>query len=415
MLFGVSALLAAMLLLTFDHYLQANGGTFFFLYGGTPEGARNVLSTIAQSMLTFTGLVFTVTMLVLQQASSQLSPRVLRTFLADRQNQVVLGLFVSTFVYTLVVLLDVRAAGSGTSFVPGLSVWISFLLLGAAVIAFVYYINHMAHSLRASTVIANIAADTVASIERTYPTRPDGPVDDPTTAERLDKLRESLEWRIVDAPQAGTLTDFDPGGMLRIAQAAGVVVELLAAVGDFVPSGTPLMRVGTEQEPTAGEALDSELLTAIAIGRERTMHRDPAFGFRQLVDVASRALSPGVNDPTTAAQALDRLHDLLLRLVERPLPSPIYTADDDSARLIVHHRSWAYYVRLAVEEPRLYGAAHVQVVERLRRLLVSLVEHAPADRVGVVRVELNLVEAAIAKLRPELNKPGAYREETSAR
>ncbi|HVL52797.1 MAG TPA: DUF2254 family protein, partial [Vitreimonas sp.] len=171
-LFAVGAVALAVLALAVDDRISADPGGLLFLYGGTAEGARSVLSTIAQSMLTFTGLVFTITMLVLQLASSQLSPRVMRTFLRDRSNQVVLGFFVATFVYTLLVLRDVRAAvDGGEGFVPGLSIWIAFALLLTSVAAFIYYIDHMAHAIRASTVISNIANETEQAIERLYPER----------------------------------------------------------------------------------------------------------------------------------------------------------------------------------------------------------------------------------------------------
>jgi uncharacterized membrane protein len=167
-LFAIGAAIAAVVLITIDRAL-ADDGLAIIRFGGTAEGARSVLSTVAQSMLTFTGLVFTITMLVLQLAANSLSPRVMRTFLRDRQNQVVLGLFVATFVFTLLVLREVRAPDGDDGFVPGLSIWASFALLLASVGAFIYYIDHMAHAIRASTVIGNIAQETREAIDDRYP------------------------------------------------------------------------------------------------------------------------------------------------------------------------------------------------------------------------------------------------------
>lgn len=406
--FALGALVLGMVMLSIDRELQANGGSFFFVYGGTAEGARNVLSTVAQSMLTFTGLVFTVTMLVLQQAASQLSQRVLRTFLADRQNQVVLGLFVATFVYTLVVLRDVRASGAGFAFVPALSVWLAFVLLGASVLAFIYYINHMGHAIRASTVIANIADDTEAAIDRAYPEEPKGALESRESNERVEQLRASRRWRTIDAERGGSVLEYSEERIVHAAQKAEVLVEMVPTVGDFVPRGTVLFRIEDKHDGAPLPELDAELRAAVAFGRERTMTQDPAYGFRQLVDVASRALSPGTNDPTTAVQAIDRLHDLLLRLAGRPMPSPVVDDEDGQARLIVHHRAWARYVRLAVEEPRLYGERHIQVVQRLRVMLESLAEHCPDERLGVVRRELILLERQIAGLSSELAEFDVY-------
>ena len=158
---AVCAAILAIALVAVDQRLSEDPGWLVFAFGGTAEGARAVLSVIATSMLTFTGLVFSVTMLVLQLASSQLSPRVMRTFLRDRGNQVVLGIFVSTFVYTLVVLHEVRApTEADDAFVPSLSIWVAFALLFGSIGAFVWYIDHMAHAIRASTVIAAIWRET---------------------------------------------------------------------------------------------------------------------------------------------------------------------------------------------------------------------------------------------------------------
>ncbi len=185
---ALGAVLLGMILLAVDRRLSGSA-TSIFLYGGSAEGARSVLSTIAQSMLTFTGLVFTITMLVLQLASSQLSPRVMRTFLRDRSNQAVLGLFVATFVYTLVVLREVRAGVDGTvAFVPGLSIWVGFALLLGSVGAFVFYIDHMAHSIRATTIIARIASETRQALEHMYPDR----VGQSGTPEPLDDVSEEF-------------------------------------------------------------------------------------------------------------------------------------------------------------------------------------------------------------------------------
>ena len=396
-LFAVAALIGGLVLVGIDQRLQTEGSAFY-LYSGTPEGARNVLSTIAQSMLTFTGLVFTVTMLVLQLVSSQLSPRVLRTFLADRQNQVVLGMFVATFIYTLVVLRDVRSRDSGAEFVPSISVWVAFVLLAASVGAFIYYIDHMAHAIRASTVISNIAADTRAAIDRIYPSDAQHPSNASDEPERTAELRRQHSWRTVASDDAGVLVDVDEGALVDIASRVGVLVELVPTVGDFVPRGNRLFEVGGDQSGEEADKLESRLRDTLSFGKERTMQQDPAFGFRQLVDVGARALSPGTNDPTTAAQAIQRLHDLLLQLSDRPFPPAIVADSDGRPRLIMHHRTWEHFVRLAVDELRLYGERHIQVVHGLQRMLLNLVEHCPEDRLPIVRLELSRLEQQISAL-----------------
>jgi uncharacterized membrane protein len=388
-LFALGAVLLAFVLLTVDHELSRNPSLVFFLYGGTAEGARGMLSTIAQSMLTFTGLVFTITMLVLQLASTQLSPRVMRTFLRDRSNQVVLGLFVATFVYTLVVLREVRAPVDGNgAFVPGLSIWVGFALLLGSVAAFIYYIDHMAHAIRASTVIANIARETEAAIERLYPE----PFGAPGAQDHSDEIAEEGAV-VLKAPRAGVLVSVDARKLLRVAGDRNGAVEVIPAIGDFVPSGAPLARVsGRWDREGADEVRDS-----LGIEDERSLEQDAAFGFRQLVDIAVRALSPGTNDPTTAVQALDRLHDLLRRLAGREIPSAVRRDDSGRVRLVLSRPAWEDYVELAIDEIRLAGERQIQIGRRLRYLLEDLLSVAAADRTPVLRREIALLDSAVER------------------
>jgi uncharacterized membrane protein len=336
-------------------------------------------------MLTFTGLVFTITMLVLQLASSQLSPRVMRTFLRDRGNQVVLGLFVATFLYTLVVLREVRTAvGDDDGFVPGVSIWVSFALLLASVGAFVYYIDHMAHAIRASTVIANIANETLAAIERLYPEQLLDDASVPPEGRPTPPADYALE-----APRAGIVVAVDEAKLLATVGDGDRSMELVPAIGDFVPAGAPLARLAGTWDREARKAAQE----AVGLGDERTLQQDAAFGLRQLVDVAVRALSPGTNDPTTAVQALDRLHDLLRRLVDRHIPSPERRDDAGNLRLVLPRPGWNEYVELAVDEIRLAGAEQIQVGRRLRHMLEDLLSVAPANRQAILRRELALVES----------------------
>jgi uncharacterized membrane protein len=389
--FAVAAAGLAIAFVAIDRELTARSGSLFFTFGGTAEGARSVLSTIAQSMLTFTGLVFTITMLVLQLASSQLSPRVMRTFLRDRANQVVLGLFVATFVFTLLVLRDVRAPVDGDGgFVPALSIWVAFTLLLASVGAFIYYIDHMAHAIRASTVLANIAAETAETIERLYPERVgrEPEPDDVATARELGPASLTLK-----SERAGILVTVDEESLLGSTRHDARRLEVLAAVGDFVPSGAPLMQLwGTWDRAAVDAARD-----AVGIGSERTLEQDAAFGLRQLVDVAVRALSPGTNDPTTAVQSVDRIHDMLRRLAVRQIPSPYRVDEDGRLRLILPRPSWEEYVHLGVDEIRIAGEGQLQVGRRLRQLLEDIASVAPDDRLPVLRHELARLEAGVER------------------
>lgn len=406
-LFAVGAVLLAVGLLALDHALAGSAPSILFAFGGTAAGARSVLSTIAQSMLTFTGLVFSITMLVLQLASSQLSPRVTRTFLRDRANQVVLGLFVATFVFTLVVLREVRTpVGADAGFVPAVSVWVAFALLLASVGAFIYYIDHMAHAIRASTVIESIWRETAAAIDRRLP------MADAQNAHagRPSPDRVRGEGHLVlEAPSAGYLVSLDEEAIGAAVEGDGRFVELVPTIGAFVPEGGPLARLRGDW---SGDAAD-EVRQAIGIGQERTLEQDVAFGFRQLVDIAVRALSPGINDPTTAVQALDRIHDLLRRLVHRRFP-PERRVTDRAMRLVVSRPAWPDFVRLALDEIRIAGEGQLQVARRLDGVLADLLEVAPADRKSALLAQRAALDASVARSFPDAHDRAYVREVAEA-
>ena len=392
-LFAVGSVVGAAALLAVDRSLVESGDSFF-RFGGTADAAREVLSAIAQSMLTFTALVFTVTMLVLQLAASQLSPRVMRTFLRDRQNQVVLGLFVATFLFTLLVLRAVRsgeAGEAGEAFVPGLSIWAAFALLVASVGAFIFYIDHMAHAIRASTVIDNVGRETHEAIDRVYPADRD---DEPQASGPMWK---SGEAELVSSSRAGTLVALDGDRLVRVAAEANVTLELLPMVGHFVHEGAPLFRIHREPGPPRPEddRLGEDVCGSLSFEVERTLQQDVAFGFRQLVDIATRALSPGTNDPTTAVQAIDQLHGLLRKLAQRPFPSGETLDGTGNVRLIIRQPQWPDFVALACDELRLYGAGHLQIVRRLRDALADVASIARTDRVPVLLDQLDRLDRAI--------------------
>lgn len=389
LLFAAGAVVLALALVVVDRRLSGDPSAPFFMSARTAEGARSVLSTIAQSMLTFTALVFTITMLVLQLASSQLSPRVMRTFLRDRGNQIVLGLFVATFVFTLLVLREVRTPVDGDAgFVPSLSVWVAFMLLLASVGAFIYYIDHMAQAIRASTVIANIWEETVVAIDRLFPER----IGAEGGAESEGVEDRGSPDLVLTAPSAGYVMTIDEAKLFEAVGRGDRLLELVPSIGGFVPEEAPLARLwGDWDRASMDKARD-----AIGLGKERTLDQDAAFGFRQLVDIATRALSPGTNDPTTAVHALDRIHDLLRRLALRRFPSPLRSDEDGIVRLVLPRRGWDDYVRLGLDEIRLSGEGQIQITLRLRTILEDLADIAIENRVPVIREELALLDAGVA-------------------
>lgn len=362
----------------------------WYLFPGGPEGARSVFSAVASSMLTLAGLVFSVTILVLQLASSQFSPRALRTFLKDRPSQFTLGILVGTFVYALLGLRSVWGSSEGIErHVPSLSVWLAVVLALLSVGAFIYYIHHVSQSIRAVVILARIGQETRGTLEHMYP---EGIGED--TGEQGLVRPEGLPSLLVAHPgDSGVLTSVDEERLLRRAREARVTLAVVPMMGDFVPHGGTLFEVWGD----ASRLEVKGLLKALTLGPERTLEQDTAFGFRQLVDIAERALSPGINDPTTAVQALDQLHDLLRRMVRQRFPAAVRQDEDGTPRLICPRPDWDSYVRLAVDEVRRFGEGSIQVARRLRFMLEDLLRVAPAFRRGELERQLKLLEASVER------------------
>ena len=341
-----------------------------FLFAGGPEGARALLSAIITSMISFTGLVFSITIVVLQLTSSQFSPRVLRSFLQDRFNQLALGVFVATFVYALVVLRGVRGTAQVASFVPQIAVTVAFLLVLSSVLVFLGYIHHIAQSIRAAAIITSIADDTRALMDKRLPAD--------SAPQPLLPLPAG-PTHPVSSDRPGVVQRVDDSALLALAEEHGVTVELRRAVGEFVATGAVLLVIHGSSPPD-----DGPLRAAVQLGRERSMDEDVAFGLRQLVDIAERALSPGINDPTTAVQAVDQLHDLLRRLATRALPPRQRTLRSGALAVSVPQLDFAGYLHLAVDEVAHWGKDSERIRRRLEVMLRDLEESAgPEHRAAV--------------------------------
>ena len=348
-------------------------------FAGGPESARSLLSSIASSTLTLTALVFSITIVVLQLASSQFSPRVLRTFLRDYRSQVTLGVFLGTFVHALLVLRQVRGEdGSTEQFVPGLSIFASFALVLVSVAFFVQYIHHIAGSIRVIEIIGRIFDETVRSIDRNHP-------DDDEDHDSHEPPAHS-PTSVVEAGSQGVVTAIELNRLANLAQEAQVTLVVVPRAGDFVARGMPLVEVYGEADIDQGR-----IRSAVALSRERDLAQDPAFGFRQLVDIAERSLSPGVNDPTTATQCLDHIHALLRQLAPRPLNPRTCVSDDGFLLAMVDQPDWEDYVRLGLDEIRHWGAGSLQVHGRIEELLSDLAIVTPPERRAVLAEQRRLL------------------------
>jgi len=349
---------------------RAYGGKFGLLYGGGPDSARAILSTVASSVLTFAALTFTITIVALQLASSQFSPRVLNSLLRDRWTQSALAVFVGTFVFALLILREVRAGDDG--FVPGLGVSLTLVLGLASIGTLVGFIHHMAQSLRVVTIIDRINGETRQALDAWY---------DDEAAPGPDGRVVSGGSQIVTAPGDGVLTWFDRDALVKRAVQEDLTVQILIPAGTWVVEGQPLLEV----HGAVGEVED--LQSSFGLARERETSRDPAYGFRQLVDIAERALSPGVNDPTTAVQCLDRMHSLMHRIAGRDLAVGD-TVVEGTVRLRVPVPTWGDYLGLCCDEIRHWGADSVRIHRRLEVLLKDLLDVVEGERAEQVRRQL---------------------------
>ena len=348
---------------------------------GGPEAAIEILGTVAASMVSLAALVLTITMVVVQLAMGQFSPRIVQRILQDKPSQLAIGVFVGTFAHAMLTLREVQTAGEGV--VPGVAVVVAFVLVIISIMVLVWYVNHIGRELRVSALIELVGEDTRRLLNTIYADVGARPDFEPTT---------------ICAPGPGVITKIDHEGLVRIAAASDCVLTLRPALGEFVPSGAPLFGISGTPEKINRNAVRR----SVKLGLERTLDQDMAYGLRMLVDIAERSLSDGpFLDPTTAVQAIDRLHDCLRQLAPRVIPDGRYRDDRGEVRLVTPSMGWNDYVHLAFDEIRMAGAGSPQVARRLRAALEDLLTIAPATRKASLQEQLDLLQSATQRTIPE--------------
>ena len=356
-----------------------------WVYTGGPEGARAVLSTIAASMITVAGVTFSITIVALTLASQQFGPRLLRNFLRDLGNQVVLGTFVSTFIYCLLVLRTVRGSDD-EEFVPHLAVTVGVVLAMLSLGVLIFFIHHVATSIQASRIIANVAEDLEGAIDRLFPETigEDSATADPggASADEPDVFEEGS--REVPATTTGYVQAIDAQGLMEAAREGNVVARVHAGPGAFVRRGQALLTVG----PTPhGDRDDKTFQQVFIIGSDRTGTQDVTFFIDQLVELAVRALSPGINDPGTVRLCIDHLEQALCHLGGRRIPSPARHDADGRVRVFARPPTFARIVESACDEIARYGRSSVSVTCRLLEAVGRVGSCVPrdADRRALLR------------------------------
>lgn len=369
----VLSVIAAIATTLVDRVLSEGSVWAEWLYfTGSPEAARAVLSTIAGSMLTITGVVFSITMLVLQLASGQFSPRALRTFLRDVPSKLALGTFVGTFAYALVGLSSVRSTDE-LEFVPRLTVTVAFLLVLASLAMFLFYINHTAQKIQVTAVIKSIGDETVSAIERRLPSGAPGDFNQWDASTELPYEIRSRHVGVVRVIEESRLVSF--------ARRNDLALEVTRCVGSFVPLGSVLLRSSRRLD----ERQQAEALSHVSTGTERTLEQDIAYGFRELTDIALRALSPAMNDVTTAVNIIDAQHDLLLRIGRRADRQSLHADDNGTPRLITQPVPWDVYLYMLFGEIGVAGKDYERIVRHLDDVAVDLISELPRSRADAVQ------------------------------
>lgn len=368
-----------------------------WVYTGGAEGASAVLQTIAGSMITIAGVVFSLTLIALSLASSQFGPRLLRNFMRDTANQLVLGTFVATFIYCLLILRTIRR-GDETSFVPHLAVTLGIILAIASIWVLIYFIHHVSVSIQAEEVIARVSAELESSIDRMYP--------------RPHAAEHSEQSEIVPAPNRAAIAEesgvevhairdgylqfVDIGRLVDLAADLDGVIRVERRPGDYVIEGMSLVTIRCTHE--LDDDAQRRIAGAFSVGNRRSAVQDVEFTVHQLVEIAVRALSPGINDPFTAISCIDRLGSGLARLSRRELPQSWRSDDDGSLRVLFPVVSFADVADASFDQVRQAARTSAAVTGRLIEMIAAVATVAMrSDDRDALRRHAELVERSASE------------------
>ncbi|MGB8318415.1 MAG: DUF2254 domain-containing protein [Ignavibacteriaceae bacterium] len=364
------------------------------LFGAGAEGARGMMSTIAGSMMSVVGVSFSMILVVLALASSQYTSRILRNFMRSRVTQVVLGIFAGIFTYCLIVLRTIRSGDEG-AFVPNLAVFFGFVLALGGVGALMFFIHHIASSIQASSIIASITKETNATIDLLFPEKLGQSPDDDD--EQIPRPLAKRNWRVIQSKESGYIQSVNNTGLLHLARDWKTVVRIERGIGEFVVQKTPLVSLAMEEQPD--QKTISSLQEAFSISRFRTAEQDPAFGIRQIVDVGLKALSPGINDTTTAVTCVDYLTAIMALITPRQIPSS-HLYEEGELLVIAKGSSFEGLLSESFDQIRNNANGNVAIILRMLdsfQILAGLTTSPQRRRALLEQVELiaELVERTV--------------------
>ncbi len=354
-----------------------------FVFSGGPDGAQALLQAIAGSVITVAGVTFSITIIALQLTSTQFSPRVLRNFIRDRVSQSVFAIFLATFVYTLVVLGSVRTGTDGQEpYVPILAVAGALALTLVSIAMLAFFIHHVAHMIQVTEITRSVSVETLEALRREWP--------DEAPGREVVPSRDPDEV-VLPARQGGYLVYAAHDRLVRLAEEAGAVIRLHPAPGRWISVGRPLVSISP---PEASDRLTADPRDELKLGSQPTLQQDVSFGVRQLVDVALKALSPSLNDPSTAVNCIHRITEVLLEAGRRSEPPTTHTDDGGTVRLIAPQHDFGDLVGLAFDQIRTFGGERLYVALALVESLRELQDDLPAERQAPIRRQTTLVAEA---------------------
>jgi uncharacterized membrane protein len=357
------------------------------VFGIGPQGAEALYQTIVTLTLSFLVFTFGSLLVAIQIAGGQLTPRIIATTLL--RNNVVrytVGLFVFSLIFSIMALNRVDASP------PGLVVFLDAVLGMACVVAFLFLIDYSARLLRPVSILALVGDEGLDVLKTVYP----DPVSDNDDQPNAPALPDSPRRVVVNESRSQIALAVDLDTLMREARRTRGIIEFAPQVGDFVSAGEPLFIL----YGGATNADDRKLMTSVALGPERTMEQDPLFGFRILVDIALKALSPAINDPTTAVCAIDQVHRLLRLVGRRRLGREVIKDSLGQARVIYRTPNWEDFVHISCNEIRFCGANNTQIARRLRAMLENLMATLPAHRTKALSDERDRLDVALKALYP---------------
>ena len=353
------------------------------------DTARTVMGTIAGSMFSLVVVSSSAILVAVQLSSAQLTPRIILMVYRSRIRKLCISAFVFTFTFSVSALVRMEST------VPFLTSYFAAygFLLNLAL--FLYFLDGMGKTLRPGSALQLVGREGRDVVRSVYPSRLK--TEQPLISKPLDILKKDPQ-RVVINEVDGVVLAFDRKGLISLAESFNCLIELVPQVGDFVAGGDPLFRIFN-----GGEGIPQETLrNSVALGRERTLEQDPTYAFRIVVDIASKALSPAINDPTTAVLAIDQIHHLLRSVGSRSLAEGCEMDSHGELRLVYRTPDWEDFVHLAVTEIRQYGRDSIQIMRRLRAMLENLIQTLPSRRAPMLRLELGLLQASAKRMFVDL-------------